>query len=495
MSTGNLNQGQKQCFDAILEGQVCWIWGPPGYGKSFLISKTTSTLVEMGKTVAITAMTGAAASILQGAMTLHRFTGTGQQSMKMHLPQFVDSREKISERTKKIIQNTDVLIVDEAGMLSRDAYNHLDQFLRHVRGKRGKRYGGMQVILIGDPGQCPPCATTEGPGMKRDELVPQFSTFNYPDEHTPVFILNQPMRNAEDPVLANCLLALISPNPKVRELAVKLINQRTSNKETLLMNEVVERAHQENAIIITPTNNRVAEYINMEKQILKGFGLPAILIPSPEKLYTVDTLTKQQIEEAGGLEGIVREDKEIVDRRTFQNELSLYPRQIAKITLNGKCSSTNEQFANGELVRFIKFCKETDTVEVVRIRDSKPLSLSRMEHKTEFEEEVGRIGYLAFPIVPGIAVNVHKVQGQTLNKVIIDPHNLYCFGKDISNMIYVMTSRVRKFEDIILTSPLNAEDVKQPKVQENLQALWDNEFMNSYPKPDIDLLKDSLKDD
>lgn len=487
-----LAERQQLAIDKAKEGKNLWVLGPPGYGKSYLIANIVQELQKKGKKVQVTAMTGAAASLLKDCLTLHRFTGTGTESLKMHLGTFVLSAESLSSRDRKRLQELDVLIIDEAGMLSIDQYNHLDQFLRNIRSKRNKKFGGIQFILVGDPGQLPPCDANLGPGMKRDELVAQCSVLDYPDETIDVIVLNQPQRQADDPVLANVLLGVIDNRPAIRTKANRVLMKHCLGENTVERSDkAIEYAHRTGAIITTPTNAMVNAYINMEEVLLKPIS-HATPIPDPTKLYEATSLTKEQIEFAGGIQGVTREDNEIRDRNTFAYGLKLRNGQQVKITLNTNCAETAAKCFNGEICRFVTYDAKKELVHVKRVRDNQDLYLAKVEHKTEYEKDVGKIGYYAFPVVAAIAVNIHKIQGQTVPKLIIDPAGLQYFGKQICKLLYVAASRVKKTEDMLFASAIDPSLLTRADVQENLTSLWDNDFMADYPRADEAILDDAL---
>ena len=481
----SLNSGQEAAKALVLSGKNAWILGPPGVGKSFLIDNLVKSLTECGKTVAVTAMTGAAASNLTDAVTIHCFTGTGTESLKMHLSSFISSYENISEKNRMKLMDTDVIIHDEAGMMAGDQLEHFDKFLRRVRGKPNKFCGGIQLVLVGDIAQLPPIDSSEGAGEKRDKRLPMFSVFSFPDEDRwKVAVLNQFVRSAEDICLQQICLAIIDKNPIIRRLAIELLNKRCY-REHLVSNfpAIIELSSQRGALIITPTNGRVDTYVRIEKAV-KQVG-EQIQLKQPTPLYKIENLTDAQINEAGGISGILREDKEIRERGTFHPNLSIFVGQQLQIRMNG--NDGDQKYFNGEICMFIRM--DGESVVVKRMKDSAILNINMCEHKTEYEKEVGKIGYLAYPLMPAIATNVHKVQGQTLHACIFDPSHMVMFGEDIPNLVFVCISRVKKCADLILTEPIAVDLISGSGIQKKLTALWDIDFMQNYPHADEALLR------
>jgi hypothetical protein len=482
-----LNAKQKDAIARVLEGHNVWILGPPGTGKSITIEGVKHAVLAAGKTVAVAAMTGAAASILQNATTLHRYTGVGTESLKMHLSIFVKSSETISEKTKEKLRSTDILIIDEAGMLATDQFQHLDEFLRTIRKNRSKLCGGMQIVLVGDIAQLPPVDATAGVGTQREEKIPMTSIFSYPDNtRWNCVVLNQFMRSAEDLCLQQICLALIDPTPQIRKLAIDLLNKKCYTADSISNSaDVIEQARLRGALIITPTNGKVDHYVCVERSMTSA---TRISLQRPTRLYSLSSLTAAQIAAAGGYSGVEREDKEIWDRGTFKDEVDLFPGQQVQLRMNGTDGTT--PYYNGEICNFLEM-KEKNAV-VRRCKDDAIIHVGLCEHRTEYEADVGKIGYLAYPIVPAIGTTIHKVQGQTLEGCIMDPSGLRSFGKAISNMIFVAVSRVRTCSKLLLTEPIAADLLTGKELQDELESLWSIDFMAQYPRANKALLEEFL---
>lgn len=483
-----LNKKQMSAMDAALLGDNIWIIGPPGVGKSFLIKHIVSKLREKGKNVEVTAYTGTAAGLLEGGKTFHKFTRAGVESLKMHLSIFVNTAQNLPPHHKRALNAIDVLIIDEAGMLGSDQIHHLDCFLKQVRENRKKPFGGMQIILVGDIAQLPPCDTNEGAGQKRDNIVSVESIFEYPDEtRWKITALTQFVRSAEDPKLQQIMMALIDKSPWVRSKAIQLINKHCYTQE-FSPDKVIALSKEKGALILTPTKRQVDSYNKLEEAL--NSGKLRINLPRPSRLYDPSKLTPQQIENCGGVEGVEREDKEIRDRNTFCLDPRFHVGQQVQIRRNGSDGAVD--YNNGDICIILGFNEEKDTVSVRRTRDGEIISLTQVEHKTEYESDVGNIGYRAHPIIPATATTIHKAQGQTLVSVIMDPYNIAAFGKSVANLLYVALSRVRKLEDFILVSPIPEGPILTEHVNVYLNTMRNLDFMEDYPTADVRLLEDWL---
>jgi ATP-dependent DNA helicase PIF1 len=140
---------QALALEIMLAGHSALLTGPAGSGKTYVLAEFIRQAKRAGKTVAVTATTGLAASHLGGS-TIHSWSGIG---IADELPKgFVAG---LSKSRHDIITKTDVLIIDEISMLHDYRLDMVDEAARLVR-KSAEPFGGLQVILCGDFFQLPP---------------------------------------------------------------------------------------------------------------------------------------------------------------------------------------------------------------------------------------------------------------------------------------------------------------------------------------------------
>ena len=140
-----MNPEQQLALDDVLKGRNVFVTGGAGVGKSYLIDEIVEALRP--KAVGLTAMTGCAA-LLIGGQTLHAFLGIGLGK---------EPAKKLAQTTRVRMRLVclEVLVIDEISMMSDGLFELVDEFLRLVR-KSTRPFGGVQLVLVGDPFQlCP----------------------------------------------------------------------------------------------------------------------------------------------------------------------------------------------------------------------------------------------------------------------------------------------------------------------------------------------------
>lgn len=129
-----------------------FITGKAGTGKSALLQEFRR---RTSKNVVVAASTGIAALNVSGN-TLHRLVGVGT-AIPADLG--VDLL-KVKQKRKHLAQ-VDTIIIDEISMVSADLLDACDRTLRYITGNRLEAFGGIQVVMFGDPYQLPPVTTND----------------------------------------------------------------------------------------------------------------------------------------------------------------------------------------------------------------------------------------------------------------------------------------------------------------------------------------------
>ena len=148
----DLNVEQELAIEAVERNNNILITGSAGSGKSFVVKYIIQYARESNKIIGICAMTGSAA-VLIGGTTLHSFMGIGLGTDSVdYLVRKIRSNPNGKLESLTTLQ---MLIIDEVSMLNDDLLTKISQILSIIR-KNPAPFGGVQMILVGDPFQlCP----------------------------------------------------------------------------------------------------------------------------------------------------------------------------------------------------------------------------------------------------------------------------------------------------------------------------------------------------
>lgn len=146
MSSIPLSREQAEVY-ALIEGtrQNVFVTGRAGTGKSTLLSHLSFTTE---KQIVICAPTGVAA-LNVGGQTIHSL-------FRLPIGVIADHRIDQNDATRKLLNSIDTLVIDEVSMVNADLVDAIDRSLRQARQKPDAPFGGVQLVLFGDPYQLAP---------------------------------------------------------------------------------------------------------------------------------------------------------------------------------------------------------------------------------------------------------------------------------------------------------------------------------------------------
>ena len=404
-------------------GENIFLTGKAGTGKTtFLHDMKQKGLKRM----IIVAPTGVAA-INAGGVTIHSFfqmpfgpivPGSilnpvqAKDQAEYHKKKF--SREKIN-----IIRSMDLLVIDEISMVRADLLDGVDEVLRKYR-EKSKPFGGLQLLMIGDLQQLAPVVKEDEWEILRNyyETAFFFSSRALQKTKFVSIVLDHVYRQSDQSFLE--LLNKVREN-KVDEAALSALNSRYVpgfiNKEN------------EGYIILT-THNAQAQGINHSR--LNS-------LPSKSTLLQAD----------------IHKD---FPEHTYPTDATLELKPGAQVMFVKNDSSPMKRYFNGKIgvvadieedTVFVQ-CEGEDEVIDVNPAEWENIKYTMDDETKEIKEEVMGT-FTQFPLKLAWAITIHKSQGLTFEKAIIDARAAFAHGQ-----VYVALSRCKTLEGMVLNAPLNS---------------------------------------
>ncbi len=413
--TIKLTQEFKSAFEAMNETHNhIFLTGVAGTGKSTLLKYFRQ---KTKKKFVVLAPTGVAALNVKG-QTIHSFFG-------FH-PQITKERVRRAPASKiDIFQNIETIVIDEISMVRADLLDCIDRALRLNRGKPNEPFGGVQMILIGDLFQLPPVVT-------RDEQH-IFETIYT----SPYFFSADVMREIQ-----------------IRIIELKKVHRQTDDHFIKLLNNV--RTKEMTPEDVSAWNSLHDPYFDPEDDDCVHLTTTNKMADQRNQ-YELNRLDGKAVKLKATSVGQLRE-------RRMPSEPTITIKEGAKIMFTTNDSS--KRWVNGSLgtvTRLKKNGLSKDPVLMIKLDNGKTVEVSK--HTWEvFEYKSGKSGdpeeevigsYTQYPIVLAWAVTIHKAQGKTFDKVLVDVG----WGAFAHGQMYVALSRCTSFEGITLLKPFSKKDV------------------------------------
>lgn len=406
-----------------------YLTGKAGTGKTTFLRKLRNV---SPKRMVVVAPTGVAA-INAGGVTIHSFF---QLSFGPQIPfdpnrpneETVDDKnasiaaKRFSKEKINIIRSLDLLVIDEISMVRADVLDGIDGVLRRFK-DRYKPFGGVQLLMIGDLQQLAPIVKEEEWGVLR----------NYYD--TCFFFSSRALKQSDfvgielkhiyrqsDHVFIN-LLNKVREN-KMDQAAVQQLNQRY--KAGFIP------ADDEGYITLT-THNSQSHRINDSKlnqlKSASQFYKAVVEGDFPEYSYPTDSVLVLKI---GAQVMFVKNDP-----------------SYEKLYYNGKIGTVVNLNDVGAEIQ----CKDDANTIWVGSAEWENSKYSLNDETQEIEEKV--VGkFTQLPLKLAWAITIHKSQGLTFDKAIIDARQSFAHGQ-----VYVALSRCRSLEGLVLSTPIEARSV------------------------------------
>jgi hypothetical protein len=482
-----LDPHQLRVVNSMTDPEIVttYVIGPGGYGKTAAIREGINKIRRENPDAkfSVTAMTSVAADVIgviagNRATTLHSWWGIGSDSLRMHDETYM--RATLAARQPQNPLDTDFLLIDEASMLTVQVLDVMDRVLRDYRKQPNVRFGGLKVILVGDPMQLPPVAPTPGPGTQRDQRLDVTSCLCHFDDHrrTEYVILREAHR-CSDLNFQRMLRNLISQDVGVRRSAMGEFN-RFHVPGYELHTDMIRRAMEMGAMIISHLNETVDRCNQSVREYLRSSGHVEYEIPMPTRLFTDADIVSIPTDEGLDVEEEVkREQQEIVkDRKRYFLDGTIYEGMLVQIRAN-HTSKNDIPVRVGDICTF-KGKDESGNAILVRKKDNQELVIGQHESKSEYWQELKWTGY---PFISANASTVHLVQGCTITTPLIFHSNIRGnIHGQLPFYLNVAASRVTNPENFIITHKMPRDALDSLDITRNLASRWELQFMADYPR-------------
>ncbi len=405
------NPGFKKALQILEESKEnIFLTGKAGTGKSTLLSYFVSNTKQ--KTVLL-APTGVAALNIQGE-TIHSF-------FRLRPGILLKEVEKEAKKVKnrRIFKSIDAIIIDEVSMVRADLLDCVDLYLKTVL-KNKKPFGGVRMVFIGDLYQLPPVVTKqEKEAFQNIYQTPFFFSSAVMQDQSFTFIELEKVYRQKDNNFVK-LLNHVRNNTVTEEHLYKL-NRR-----------VIDQIQDDSGYIYLTATNQAADQINLQK-----------LNSLPGKAYHFKASIQGDFEVKAAptsSEIILKKDAQIMF-------LVNHPQGL---WVNGSVGKVVRVNKNSIIV------KPENTQEIEIEKYEWPLFKYRYDSVKKTLEQTKVGSFEQYPLRLAWAITIHKSQGKTFDKVILDLEK----GTFAHGQAYVGLSRCRCFKDLVLKKAFKKSHIR-----------------------------------
>lgn len=396
--------------------QSIFLTGKAGTGKTTFLKMVKK---HSGKRLIVVAPTGVAA-INAGGVTIHSFF---QLPLSPFVPNAtVRERYNFGKEKRKIIRTLDMLVIDEISMVRSDLLDAIDAMLRRYR-QHDRPFGGVQLLMIGDLQQLTPVVTPADEALLRPYYDTPYFFGSHALQQTPyVTIQLQKVYRQQDETFLNILNHLRENTLSSTDLQV--LNNRYQPH--------FQPRQGDGYIRLTTHNNKTDSYNDMRLGQLSATAyhyMASIKGTFPEYSYPTSE--------------------------------SLVFKVGAQVMFIKNDSSAEHLFYNGKIGHIIYL--DDSHIEVLCPGDEHSIVVEKqtwenttykINEATKEIEPTVQGTFSQYPLRLAWAITIHKSQGLTFERAIIDAGSSFASGQ-----VYVALSRCKTLEGLILSSPITAEAI------------------------------------
>jgi ATP-dependent DNA helicase PIF1 len=409
VSLPELSPEQAAVFAAIeTTREHIFVTGRAGTGKSTLLEYLSW---NTSKQLVICAPTGVAA-LNVGGQTIHSL-------FRLPIGVIADHEIDQSNELRKLLNTIDTLVVDEVSMVNADLLDAMDRALRQARQKPHEAFGGVQVVLFGDPYQLAPV-----PGDPEERAY-------FADRYTSMWFFDARVWDDADLTIYELDTIHRQHELEFKQLLTAVRHGEVTPEMGRRLNEVGGRpAPDEGAITLATTNSTVTRINGSALARLPGKALTAMAEINGE---------------FGG--------------RAFPADERLELKVGAQVMFLRNDTGGDGRWVNGTIGEVVKIA-DTVTVEVDGV-DHEVLPSTWERYRYSYSAATKELRkdvvaeFIQFPLRLAWAVTIHKSQGKSYDRAVIDlgPRSF------APGQTYVALSRITELEGLYLTRPLRPSDV------------------------------------
>lgn len=407
-----------------------FLTGKAGTGKTTFLKYIRQNCL---KQMAVVAPTGVAA-INAGGVTIHSFfqlpfapfipgPGSSSHAFAANPGEAVGrhglvSQLRVNAEKISVLRELELLIIDEISMVRCDTIDAIDTVLRHVRKRPFERFGGVQVLFIGDMYQLPPVIKEPEWSVLADYYAsPYFFDSLVIREEPPVYIEFDKIYRQTD------------------EQFIRVLNQVRNNRldaegKELLQQRVqpsFSRRDGDGYIVLTTHNGNAREINTRELERLKGSS------------FSYRAVIKDEFSESA-----------------FPADETLYLKEGAQVMFIKNDSDRAKRYFNGKIGAVTRLEKdkiwvqcphEPEEIEVTPETWENIRYVVNKDNRSMESEPLG--SFTQYPLRLAWAITIHKSQGLTFEKAIIDAGGAFAAGQ-----VYVALSRCTSLDGMVLQSPI-----------------------------------------
>ena len=423
-----------------------FITGKAGTGKTTFLHKIKNDSL---KRMVIVAPTGVAAINAKG-VTIHSFF---QMPFGPILPNQIantNQQRKFSKTKIDIIKSLDLVIIDEISMVRADLLDAIDQVMRRYK-NRNKVFGGAQILMIGDLQQLAPVVKPNEWSLlqKHYDTVYFFSSKAYQEANVVSIELKHIYRQKNENFIQ--ILNEIRTNT-LSDSSAEILNKN--------YNPSFSPSKEEGYITLTTHNNRANLINNSELNKLKiksTFFNAEISGKFSENAYP----NAERLELKVGAQVMFLKNDSSTDKRYYNGKIGIIT-AISKESVSVQCPNEVDEIVTE---------KETWSNINYSINE---------ETKAIKEEMIGAFSQI--PLRLAWAITIHKSQGLTFEKAIIDAEASFAHGQT-----YVALSRCTSLDGLVLKTPITSSAI----INDNTVSVFNESVEENHP--DERILNESEK--